>query len=133
GGYDHKAGEWFSVSQDSLGNWLKRNGRDIARYSTKDLVKWEGPQLVLPILDDESRDPKDYIEYMDLAAYRLGGTQSGAWLGQLVIFHGDRSDPQFMMPRLKNVWRKGTTELRLVVSRDAGRSWQRVGEKQTWL
>jgi len=31
------------------------------------------------------------------------------------------------------VWRKGTTELRLVLSRDAGNSWQRVGGKQAWL
>jgi len=38
-----------------------------------------------------------------------------------------------MMPRIKNVWRKGTTELRLVSSRDAGRTWQRVCEKSVWL
>jgi hypothetical protein len=37
------------------------------------------------------------------------------------------------MPRTTEVWRKGTTELRLVLSRDAGKSWQRVGEKQVWL
>jgi hypothetical protein len=38
-----------------------------------------------------------------------------------------------MMPTINNVWRKGTTELRLVVSRDAGKSWQRVGGQETWL
>ncbi len=132
-GYDHQASEWFAVSQDIIGNWLKRGGRDIARYSTPDLVHWHGPQLALAVPADESRDPKDWIEYMDLCAYRVGGQRSGAWLGQLVVFHSDRGDPQYMMPTIRDVWRKGTTELRLVVSRDAGRSWQRVGGTEAWL
>jgi hypothetical protein len=38
-----------------------------------------------------------------------------------------------MMPTIPDVWRKGTTELRLVISRDAGRSWQRVGDRHVWL
>jgi hypothetical protein len=132
-GYDHQAGQWFAVSQDRIGNWLKRGGRDIARFSTRDLVDWEGPELALAVPADESREPSDWIEYMDMLAYRLGGPLSGVWLGQLVIFHSDRRDPQYMMPTIKDVWRKGTTELRLVISRDAGRSWQRVGGQQVWL
>lgn len=132
-GYDSQAKVWFSVGQDRFGTWRGRNGRDIARCTSPDLVKWEGPHLVLPVADDESKDSKDWVEYMDLVAYRAGGPQSGAWLGQLVIFRGDRSNPQYLMPGTDNVWRKGTTELRLVVSRDAGNTWQRVGGKQVWL
>jgi hypothetical protein len=37
------------------------------------------------------------------------------------------------MPTIPGVWRKGTTELRLVASRDAGRTWQRVAGRQVWL
>jgi hypothetical protein len=37
------------------------------------------------------------------------------------------------MPTIPNVWRKGVTELRLVTSRDAGRTWQRLGGKQAWV
>jgi len=138
-GYDLDAATWFAVSQDELGNWKARGGRDIARYTSPDLLTWEGPELVLPIAEDESRDPKAYVEYMDLSASRMGGPKSGLWLGQLVIFHGDRTDPQFMMPdpggstEPTNIWRKGTTEVRLVTSRDAGKTWRRVGGQEAWL
>lgn len=132
-GYDHERKEWFMTCQDVIGNWLKRNGRDIARYATPDLVSWTGPETVLPVAEDESRDPKDWVEYMDLWGQRVGGPKTGAWLGQLWIFHSDRSSPEYQMPTIPNVWRKGTTELRLVLSRDAGRTWQRVADRQVWL
>ncbi|MBM4076751.1 MAG: hypothetical protein FJ267_14075 [Planctomycetes bacterium] len=119
--------------QDVIGKWVKRNGRDIARCATPDFTKWTGPDLVLPVAGDESRDPKDWVEYMDLWSHRIGGQKTGAWLGQLWIFHSDRSSPDFQMPTIPNVWRKGTTELRLVISRDAGQSWQPVCDKQVWL
>ena len=51
----------------------------------------------------------------------------------MVAFHSDRTNQQYRMPRPFVVWRKGTTELRLVISRDAGRTWQRVGGIETWL
>lgn len=138
-GYDTDAAIWFAVSQDELSNWKPRGGRDIARYTSQDLLAWEGPELVLPVAEDESKDPKAYLEYMDLSAARMGGPRTGLWLGQLVIFHGDRTDPQFMMPNPggstepTNIWRKGTTEVRLVTSRDAGKTWQRVGDREAWL
>src|SRR5437899_2719915 len=37
------------------------------------------------------------------------------------------------MPTARGVWRKGTTELRLLLSRDAGKSWQHLGGKEAWL
>ena len=132
-GYDYAAKEWFMTCQDVIQNWLKRDGRDIARYASPDLVSWTGPELVLPVAQDESRKATDHIEYMDLWGNRIGGPRTGAWLGQLLIFHSDRTNPEYQTPRMPNVWRKGTTELRLVISRDAGRSWQRVGDHQAWL
>jgi hypothetical protein len=132
-GYDEQAGMWFYQTQDWPRNWSQREGRDIIRYETPDWVQWGQPSLVLPIQPDESKDPRDYVEYMNLDAYRVGGFATGAWLGQLLIFHSDRTNEQYRMPRPFVVWRKGTTELRLVLSRDAGRSWQRVGGKQVWL
>lgn len=132
-GYDPTAGEWFMTCQDSIGNWLKRGGRDIARYSSPNLVTWTGPQNVLPVADDEPKKPDDWVEYMDLWSHRVGGPKTGAWLGQLWIFHSDRSNEQYETPHMKNVWRKGTTEIRLVISRDAGRTWQRVCDRSIWL
>jgi len=132
-GYDHEAGVWFAVSQDTLGRWIPRGGRDIARYSSSDLVRWTGPELVLPVSADESKTATDTVEYMNLDPCRVGGAKTGVWLGQLLVFHSDRSDPQYMMPTARNVWRKGTTELRLALSRDAGKTWQRVCDKTVWL
>jgi hypothetical protein len=132
-GYDHAAKMWFAVSQDSLARWIPRGGRDVARYASPDLIHWTGPQLVLPVAQDESKRPDDYVEYMDLLAYRVGGPKSGAWLGQLLVFHSDRTSRQYGTPTIDNVWRKGLTEIRLVISRDAGKSWQRVCGKQVWL
>ncbi len=132
-GYDERAKLWFAVSQDSIGRWKPRGGRDIARYATPDLVHWSGPELVLPIAADESKTPTDTVEYMNLDPYRVGGQTTGVWLGQLLVFHSDRNNPQYMMPTIRDVWRKGTTELRLVLSRDAGKTWQRVCDKEVWL
>lgn len=132
-GYDHDRGEWFSTPQDELGHWIPRGGRDIARFSSPDLIRWQGPQLVLPVPADESKTPNDWVEYMDMLGYRVGGERSGAWLGQLCVFHSDRSNPQYMMPRLSKVSRKGLTESRLMISRDAGRTWKPVAGKQPWL
>lgn len=132
-GYDAQAKVWFALTQDYIGNWLKRGGRDIVRFTSPDLATWSGPELALAVPKDEPREPGDWVEYMSMTAYRAGGPKSGLWLGQLHVFHSDRSDPQYMMPTIPNVWRKGLNEVRLVSSRDAGKSWQRVAGKQNWL
>lgn len=132
-GYDQSAKVWFQTAQDTIGNWRPRGGRDIARFASTDLVNWGKGELVLPVAKDESREASDWVEYMYLHAYRVGGPRAGAWLGQLEVFHSDRSDAQFEMPTIKDVWRKGTVEQRLVLSRDAGLSWARIGGKTPWL
>ncbi|MFN0170907.1 MAG: hypothetical protein ACKV22_31200 [Bryobacteraceae bacterium] len=134
-GYDEQARVWWSSAQDFLGKWTKRpeHSREIARWESPDLVTWSKEKLVLPLQPDESKDPRDYIEYMDLEPYRVGGPKTGAWLGQLIIFHSDRTSEAYRMPRKYIVWRKGLTALRLVISRDAGNSWQRVGGMKEWL
>lgn len=132
-GYDHERGEWFSTPQDELGRWIPRGGRDIARFWSPDLIRWSGPELVLPVADDEPKRPDDWVEYMDMQGYRVGGQRSGAWLAQLCVFHSDRSKPQYMMPGRSKVSRKGLTETRLMLSRDAGRTWQPIAGKQPWL
>ncbi|MBI4559214.1 MAG: hypothetical protein HY706_16640 [Candidatus Hydrogenedentes bacterium] len=128
-GFDDREQLWFECAQSSFGDFVKRGGRDIGRWTTRDLKEWSKEELVLTIAEDESRTPQDWVEYMDIRVFRA----AGLWLGQLVIFHGDRSTPQAEMPTQKGVWRKGTTELRLIMSRDAGKSWQCVGDKQIWV
>jgi hypothetical protein len=58
-GYDAQANLWFQVCQDRLGNWIPRGGRDIARFHSQDLLTWAGPELVLPVARDESREARD--------------------------------------------------------------------------
>jgi hypothetical protein len=128
-GFDAESGEWFECAQSPFGEWRRRGGRDIGRWTSRDLQSWTAAGVVLPVAADESKEPSDWIEYMDIRVFRAGG----AWLGQLVVYHGDRSDPQSEMPTAAGVWRKGTTEMRLVVSRDAGKSWKRVGGKEAWI
>jgi len=89
---------------------------------------------VLKPLPDEPRTALDWVEYMDISAFRAGS----AWIGQLVVFHSDRSSVQYQMPdprtgKPNGVWRKGTTDVQLMVSHDAGHSWQRVGSRDAWI
>ena len=132
-GYDPRAAVWMTLGQDQIPRWISRGGRDIIRCTSSDMKRWSQPELVLPVADDEPRQSRDWVEYMEMAASWLGGPKTGVWLGQLVVFHSDRSNPEFEMPTIRNVWRKGFTELRLMTSRDAGATWQRVGGNQVWL
>jgi hypothetical protein len=133
-GYSERDALWFVCTQSSFGVWAG-SGRTISRFTSGDLRHWSKEELVLAMPDDESRRREDWIEYMGIRAFRAGSL----WLGQLVIFHGDRTSEQYLMPNpktgrpIQGVWRKGTTELRLVASRDAGKTWQRVGGKQVWI
>ena len=127
-GFDDREQQWFECDQCSFAH-IKDRGRQISRWTSRDLVEWSPEQLVLPMAEDESRDRRDYVEYMTIRVYRTGSV----WLGLLNIFHGDRTDPMGEMPTQKNVWRKGLTELRLITCRDAGKTWQRVDGKHAWL
>lgn len=127
-GWDEKAGIWLAVGQS--GGWQGSDqGRFIARWTSKDLISWSGQQIVLPIAEDETRKPDDWVEYYSMGGYRAGDV----WLGLLHPYHTDRTNPLYGASHMKNVWMKGTTEVRLMVSRDAGRTWQRVAGKQVWL
>jgi len=128
-GFDSQEKLWFYCCQSRLGGWQKRGGRDIARYASKDLTNWSAEELVLPIAADESRKPDDWVEYMDISVFRAGDL----WIGQLDVFHSDRSRPDYQAPNLEGVWRKGVTDLRLICSRDAGKTWQPVGGRQVWI
>jgi hypothetical protein len=120
---------WFDCAQSTFGDWLKRGGRDISRWTTKDFQNWSRGELAIPLREDESRAPEDWVEYMDFRAFPV----NDFWLGQLIVFHGDRRNDQAEMPTRRGVWRKGTTEMRLLLSRDAGRTWGRLGGTGPWI
>ena len=134
-GYDRTDHEWWVCTQSRFGAWAGEDvGRTISRFASPDLMNWGDEQPVLKPLPDEPRRQLDWVEYMDISAFRAGS----AWIGQLVIFHSDRSSVQYQMPdprtgKPNGVWRKGTTDVQLMVSRDAGHSWQRVGPREAWI
>ena len=134
-GYSRADDEWFVCTQSRFGAWAGEDvGRTISRFSSEDLIHWSDEQPVLKPRPDEPRTPEDWVEYMDISASRAGA----AWIGQLVIFHSDRSSVQYQMPDPRTgepngVWRKGTTDVQLVVSNDAGHTWQRVGPREAWI
>jgi hypothetical protein len=134
-GYSSADDEWFVCTQSRFGAWAGAEvGRTISRFASRDLLHWSDEEPVFQPLPDEPRTPQDWVEYMDISAYRAGS----AWIGQLVVFHGDRTSDQYQMPdprtgRPNGVWRKGTTDVQLVVSRDAGHTWQRVGPRAAWI
>lgn len=132
--FDEKQRVWVIVTQVTFPKWTKPNvGRYISRRTSPDLVSWSAEEDVLPIAANDSHKPTDRVEYMDINVTRV----ADLWLGQLLIFHGDRSSPQFqpngLDPKVVDVWLKGTGDLRLIVSRDAGKTWQPVAGQETWL
>jgi hypothetical protein len=127
-GFDEHEQIWFMCTQSKLAGWASRDGRDIGRWTSRDLITWGPEELVLPVAQDESRTLNDHIEYYALDVMRV----ADMWLGRLVIFHTDRSNLQFKGVK-PEVWQKGTTELRLVASRDAGKNWRRICNKEVWL
>ena len=127
-GWDEEAQLWLAIGQS--GGWQRSDqGRVIARWTSRDLKTWSDQEIVLPIADDESKKPDDWVEYYYMSAYRVGGL----WLGSLILYHTDRSNRQYEHPTMRNTWMKGTTDIRLMVSRDAARTWRRVAGKQVWL
>ena len=98
-GYDANEQIWFECTQATISKWLKRKGRNIARFTSPDLVEWSDEELVLPVPADESDDPADYVEYMDMRVIRA----ADLWLGQLIIFHSDRTSPLPISWRLTRV------------------------------
>lgn len=126
-GWDEGAGVWLATGQTS--GWQgSGQGRIIGRWTSLDLVSWSD-EVVLPVAEDESREPGDWVEYYCMGGYRVGDL----WLGLLHPYHTDRTNPLYGASHMDNVWMKGTTEVRLMTSRDAGHTWQRVAGKQPWL
>jgi len=120
-----ETGAWFGFSQGVRPNWIP--SRDIARWSVGKDGVWHAHSVLYPDAYD-SHTREDYEEFMEFSTVWTGD----AWLGFIAVFHSDRSSESFRAPKIP-AYRKGTTDLQLVLSRDHGRSWVRVGNRQTWL
>lgn len=142
--------EWVAMVQNAIPRWLP--SRQIARFSSPDLREWRSDIALVPDAADPHR-PDLYAEPMMLFPYATDGVV----LGLLSWFNGDRTDPDGgpvldpSVPEMQGrtqgwpfptsernpfVWpwaRKGTNELRITISRDGGRSWDRTSSREAWI
>lgn len=126
--------EWVTLDQGVKPNWLP--SREIARFASKDLVNWTSDAVLYPDCDDP-HDIEHYEEPMAMIPYWTDGVTIGlcGW------FHSDRSTaaggPNLTeTPEHPYVWpwaRKGTCEIRVMISRDGARTWDRTVSRKAWI
>lgn len=132
--WDEIHGEWVAMDQGVVGHWLP--SREIARFSSKDLGKWESRAVIYPDAEDSHRRDR-YDEPMGLTPF----CAEGVVFGLLSWFHSDRTHPGGgpnlePSPEHPNRWawcRKGTNEMRITLSRDGGVTWDRTSSREPWI
>lgn len=132
--WDDIHNEWAAIEQGAVGHWLP--SRDVARMASKDLINWTSEVALYPDAADP-HTPQCYDEPMSLTPF----CADGAVLGLLSWFHSDRSHPGGG-PNLKPTaehpfrwpWcRKGTNEMRITISHDGGKTWDRTSSREAWV
>jgi len=149
--WDAQHNEWAAMVQNAVPHWLPT--REIARFASPDLKHWTSDIAITP----DSLDPQladHFDEPMEMMPY----CQDGIVLGLLSWFHGDRSTPDGgpvlktnapeMSGRKEGSWpwpataenpsiwpwaRKGTDEMRITLSRDGGRTWDRTSSREAFI
>lgn len=148
--WDEQHQEWVAIVQNAVPHWLPT--REIARFSSPDLKQWRS-EIVLTPDPADPHEPGRYDEPMMLNPYHT----EGVVLGLLSWFHSDRTSPDGGpvldkgSPQVKDwkqgwpwpttsdnpfVWpwaRRGVNELRITISRDGGRTWDRTSSRQAWI
>ncbi len=148
--WDQQHQEWVTMVQNAVPHWLPT--REIARFSSPDLKTWRSEIALTPDPSDPHR-PGRYDEPMILMPLAT----EGVVLGLLSWFHSDRTSPDGGPVLDKNsaavrdwrqgwpwptternpfVWpwaRKGTNEMRITISRDGGRTWDRTASREAWI
>ncbi|MFH1567890.1 MAG: hypothetical protein ABIL09_07795 [Gemmatimonadota bacterium] len=126
--------EWVAMEQGVVPHWLPT--REVGRFASRDLVRWTSEAVLYPDPED-AHQPQRYDEPMSLTPF----CGEGLVFGLLSWFHSDRDHPD-AGPRLEPTpqhparwpWcRKGTNEMRLTVSRDGGRTWDRTSSRAAWV
>ena len=139
--------EWVTMMQNAVPHWLPT--REIARFSSKDLKQWYSEIVLTPDPADSHR-PDCYDESGGIIPFYT----EGVVLGMLAWLHTDRTTPDggpvmdrppgspvqgWPWPRTKEhpyTWpwaRKGYGEMRITISRDGGRTWDRKASREAWI
>ena len=148
--WDDQHQEWVGIVQNAVPHWLPT--REIARFASPDLKTWRS-EIVLTPDPEDPHEPGRYDEPMMLTPFHTEGVA----LGLLSWFHGDRTTPdggpvlEKDSPLVRGwrqgwprpttaenpfVWpwaRKGANEMRITISRDGGRTWDRKSSREAWI
>jgi hypothetical protein len=132
--WDNLHGEWVGISQGVTGHWIP--SRDVARFCSKDMKTWTSDSVLFPDPAD-SHTPQCYDEPMSMQPF----CAEGVLFGLLSWFHSDRTDPDGGPVWEKTagrpyIWpwaRKGPNEMRITISRDGGKSWDRTSSREAWI
>lgn len=138
--------EWVAMVQNTTTHWLPT--RTIARFASKDLKEWRSEMVLAPDPADP-HTPTCYDEPMSLYPF----CSEGVVFGLLSWIHTDRTTPDGG-PMMGNksappqgwpwaitaehpfVWpwaRKGVNEMRITISHDGGRTWDRTSSREAWI
>ncbi|MDB6092842.1 MAG: hypothetical protein JWM32_404 [Verrucomicrobia bacterium] len=145
--WDAANAEWVALVQNAIPHWLP--SREIARFASKDLKTWTSEIVLAPDSADPHR-PDYYDEPMGIIPFHADGVV----LGILSWIHTDRTTPDggpvmertpgspvqgWPWPKTEahpNNWpwaRKGANELRITISRDGGKTWDRKASREPWI
>ena len=105
--------------------------RCIARWTTKDLRNWTVRPVMYPDAAD-STDPRYSDEIYGMCAIYT----EGIVLGYANWFMGDWTRPdkaRFEQELIGRLHMKGPMDMRVVVSRDGGHTWDRTVSREAWI
>ena len=132
--WDDLHDEWVAIDQGVTAHWLP--SREIARFGSKDLIHWHSEAALYPDAEDPHL-PQRYDEPMIMTPF----CAEGVVMGLLSWFHSDRTtgesggilEPTPDHPHVWPWYRKGTNELRITLSRDGGKTWDRTASREAWI
>lgn len=144
--WDAEHAEWVAIIQNAVPHWLP--GRQMARFSSKDLKTWVS-EIVLDADPGDPHRSESYDEPMVMSPFYC----EGVVLGLMSWMHTDRTNPDGgpvmplaeaarqgwpwpMTPENPYPWpfaRKGPNEMRITISRDGGHTWDRQASREAWI
>jgi len=105
--------------------------RSVARWSTKDLRNW----TLLPVLYPDAEDSSDPQYFDEIYGMHAIYTE-GLVLGYGSWFMGDWTRPdmaRFEQELIGRLHMKGPMDMRVLVSRDGGYTWDRTVSREAWI